>query len=144
MVRLQEVGGELVKITHGFTLHCDELLSNNLEINWGIGENWHINPKGEFISVVCTDDPAFDPKPPPAPVDKICAEAWGDYNGESWSKIAFCLGDAGEPGGKNDKASMTITPPGGGPPVLEVSWDVIVSGNIQAHYDQPHGSNWNK
>lgn len=127
-----------VKITHGFTLHCDQRLSNNLEVNWG-GNQWHINPKGVLSDVSCTDDPLVAEEPPPAPFDKLCAKARGRYNGELGYKIDFCLQDAGEPGGKNDKASMTITGPLGGL-VLEVPWGLTESGNLQAHYDQPHKS----
>jgi hypothetical protein len=35
-----------------------------------------------------------------------------------------------------DMASMLITGPRGA--VLTVPWDYTVSGNLQAHYDQPH------
>jgi hypothetical protein len=131
VVRLQ---GD-VKITHGFTLHCDERLSNNLEINWE-GNQWHINPKGVLEDVACTDDPSITEEPPPAPFDTFCATAMGLYNGEEGYQIEFCLQDAGEPGGKMDMASMSIT--GSSGPVLTVLWDYTVSGNLQAHYDQPH------
>lgn len=124
-----------VKITHGFTLHCDQKLSNNLEVNW-LGNKWHINPKGVLSNVSCTDDPAVEPDPPPAPFDTFCGTATGDYNGQSGYWIDFCLQDAGEPGGKNDRASMTIQGPDG--IVLAIGEDFIVSGNLQAHYDQPH------
>jgi hypothetical protein len=29
-------------------------------------------------------------------------------------------------------------------PVLDVSGFMIRGGNLQAHYDQPHGNNWNR
>jgi hypothetical protein len=51
--------------------------------------------------------------------------------------------DAGEPGGKGDMAGLTIRSPGGAV-VLEASFDFTLTGNIQAHYDQPHGSKPNK
>jgi hypothetical protein len=131
-----------IKITHGFTLHCDELLSNNLEINHG-GDQWHINPKGEFLDVSCWDDPAVDPEPPPAPVDNIEATARGRWNGQPGYTVHFHLMDAGEPGGKGDMAGLTIRSPGGAV-VLEAAFDFTLTGNIQAHYDQPHGSKPNK
>ena len=131
VVRLQDD----VKITHGFTLHCDQRLSNNLEVNWA-GNQWHINPKGVLWDVSCTDEPEVEPDPPPAPFDTFCGTARGDYNGQSGYWIDFCLQDAGEPGGKNDRASMTIRGPDG--IVLLIPEDFIVSGNLQAHYDQPH------
>ena len=35
-----EIGG--IYVTRGFTIHCDLVLSNNLEINWP-GNKWHID-----------------------------------------------------------------------------------------------------
>ena len=142
VVRLKAVGDdEVIKITHGFTLHCDELLSNNLEVNHG-GDKFHINPKGEFDMVGCWDNPAVDPEPPPAPVDNIRAIATGRWNGVDGYKIRIHLEDAGEPGGKLDKAGLVIYKDGD--VVLRANFDYTVSGNIQAHYDQPHGSKPNK
>lgn len=34
---------------------------------------------------------------------------------------------------------IQIFPPGGGSPVVNIPLQVIQNGNIQAHYDQPHG-----
>lgn len=141
VIRMQEVGGETVKITHGFTLHCDITLSNNLEINWA-GNQWHLD-KESLENVVCTDEPDVHPEPPPAPFDTFYAFAMGRYNGMPGYQIEFVLQDAGEPGGKSDKAGMRITSPGG-EVVLFVDFDYTVSGNLQAHYDQPHGSKANK
>lgn len=136
------VDGELVevKFTHGFTLHCDIVLSNNLEINWG-GNQWHIE-KESLENVFCIDDPAVAPEPPAAPFDTFISNAWGRLNGVWGSYIAFTLQDAGEPGGKNDKAGLAIWAVGADPsvdaPVVVVPFDYTVHGNIQAHYDQPH------
>ena len=132
---MQDVAGDVTKITHGFTLHCDITLSNNLEVNWA-GNRWHLE-KESLSSVVCSDDPSVDPEPPAAPFDTFCATAMGRYNGVWGYQIDFCLQDAGEPGGKSDKAGMTITGPGGGV-VLDVPFDFTMTGNLQAHYDQPH------
>lgn len=136
------VDGQLVDVTftHGFTLHCDILLSNNLEVNWG-GSQWHIE-KESLENVFCIDDPAVSPEPPAAPFDTFIANAWGRLNGVWGSYIAFTLVDSGEPGGKNDKAGLSIwavgADPSVDPPVVYVPLDYKVSGNIQAHYDQPH------
>ncbi|MEJ2678815.1 MAG: hypothetical protein P8174_07045 [Gemmatimonadota bacterium] len=140
-----------VKVTHGFTLHCDVRLSNNLEINWG-GNQWHLE-KESLENISCIDDPTVSPEPPKAPFDTFIADAWGslrlgDGPSVAGAYISFELQDSGEPGGKNDRASIAIWAPGADPavdaPVLSVPFDFIVNGNIQAHYDQPHGSNWNK
>lgn len=140
-VRLQEIGGETVRITHGFTLHCDIELSNNLEINWD-GNQWHLE-KESLENVSCTDEPEIAPEPPAAPFDTFRASAIGRYNGVPGFEIAFTLQDAGEPGGRGDKAGMTIVAPNGDV-VLDVPFDFTVGGNLQAHYDQPHGSNVNR
>ncbi len=138
------INGELVqvKFTHGFTLHCDNLLSNNLEINWG-GNQWHIE-KESLEHIECLDAPDVAPEPPPAPFDTFIAAATGRLNGEWGSHIAFTLQDAGEPGGKNDKAGLAIWAVGDDPhstdPIIVVPFDYIVNGNLQAHYDQPHGN----
>jgi hypothetical protein len=146
VIRMLSDIGEKVKLTHGFTLHCDVALSNNLEINWA-GNQWHIE-KENLWDVLCVDEPGVDPEPPPAPFDTFIAKATGRLNGVWGSYIEFTLQDAGEPGGKNDKAGMTIwapgVSPGSGEPELYVPFDFTVSGNLQAHYDQPHGFKPNK
>ena len=58
-------------MTHGFKLHCDiEIGPNNLEINWGPGNHFHLE---ELTSVTCSDDPAIEP-PPPAPTSTPTSE----------------------------------------------------------------------
>ena len=136
-VRLLADNGDLVRVTNGFTLHCDVLLSNNLEINWA-GNQWHLE-KESLTDVSCTDDPLVNPEPPVAPFDTFEAMAVGRYNGVWGYPIHFILQDSGEPGGKADKAMMEIRDPDG-MVVLSVPWDVIVNGNVQAHYDQPNGN----
>ncbi|PYQ67730.1 MAG: hypothetical protein DMF54_03455, partial [Acidobacteria bacterium] len=55
------------RVTHGFELHCDpEVGPNNLEINWGPGNHFHLE---DLTSAVCTDDPNIAPPPPPAGFD---------------------------------------------------------------------------
>jgi len=126
-----------VKITKGFTLHCDILLSNNLEINWPGGNNWHLTKPIE--SATCVDDPAINPEPPPAPFDTFFGTATGSLNGVEGSFIEFILIDAGEPGGKNDQVAIQIhTGDASTPLALDVPLQFTTGGNIQAHYDQPH------
>lgn len=132
--------GEEVKVTNGFTLHCDITLSNNLEINWA-GNRWHIEK--ENIVPFCWDNELVDPEPPPAPFDTFEGEAIGYLNGEWGSRIEFVLVDYGEPGGKNDRGAMIIWDKDGNQ-VLEVEEGQLSHGNLQAHYDQPHGCNVNK
>jgi len=48
-----------IKLTRGFTIHCDLILSNNLEINWsGTGRQNQFHML-EHTSAICTDDPAI-------------------------------------------------------------------------------------
>lgn len=146
--RMTGGGGQItiddVRITRGFTLHCDITLSNNLEINWP-DNKWHINKP--LTRATCLDDPAIEPAPPRAPFDTFLGEGEGRLNGVDGSIVRFTFVDSGEPGGKEDRSTIMIWAPGDDPdtdtPVLEVD-GLLDHGNLQAHYDQPHGSNWNK
>lgn len=130
------------RVTRGLTLHCDIILSNNLEINWRGGNKWHLE-KESLSSVTCIDDPAFQEEPPRAPFNTFIAEAVGRLNGVDGSIIRFKFIDDGEPG-RTDEAHFRIWAPGDDPdtdtPVLEVGGQ-LDGGNLQAHFDQPHGSN---
>jgi hypothetical protein len=124
-----------IKVTGGFTIHCDITLSNNIEINWP-GNKWHLTKP--ITSAICLDDPNVDHGPPAAPFDTFIGEGLGELNGVPGYLIQFTFVDAGEPG-KNDVATIQIFPPGGGAPVLDIGPLNISKGNLQAHYDQPHG-----
>lgn len=128
-----------VHVTRGFTIHCDLALSNNVEVNWPDGNQWHIDKP--LTSAVCIDDPNVEPAPPPAPFDTFIGEGIGRLNGVDGSFIRFTFVDSGEPGGKSDLATILIWAPGADPdvddPVLSVD-GFLDHGNIQAHYDQPH------
>jgi hypothetical protein len=41
-IRFDDLGGMPVHVTRGLTIHCDLLLSNNLELNWGKGDKFHM------------------------------------------------------------------------------------------------------
>jgi len=132
-------GGQTVEIgdiyvTRGFTLHCDVLLSNNLEINWP-GNKWHTDKP--FTVVECLDDPAITPNPPDAPVDTYIGEGTGTLNGVEGATASITFKDSGEQGGKNDFASIRITD-ANGVVVLDLPLSPLTNGNIQAHFDQPH------
>lgn len=124
-----------VKITRGFTIHCDIILSNNLEINWK-GNKWHIDKP--LTKATCIDDPAYREQPPVAPFNTFIGEGIGRLNGVDGSKVYFTFIDAGEPG-KNDKAAIKIIAPDGVTVALDIPLSLLDHGNIQAHYDQPHG-----
>ena len=118
-----------VKVTRGFTIHCDNLLTNNLEVNWGGGNNFHMR-KNTLTSVVCSRP--NDPTPPASPVSRIQASAVGQCNGLP-ANISFILEDHGEPG-TNDRAELIIS----GGCTLNLTLATLDGGNIQAHFDQPH------
>ena len=127
------VGG--ARISRGLTLHCDLLLSNNLEINWQ-GNQFHMNE--HLTTLECSDDPAIIQAPPPAPLDTMRGTGEGRYNGESGYTVEFTLQDYGEPG-RNDRAALKVYPTGNpGSPVLNVPLQLLTNGNLQAHFDQPH------
>ena len=120
------------RVTHGFELHCDLGIGpNNLEINWGPGNNFHLDA---LTSVTCSDDPAIEPPPPGADFDTYSATGTGSCNGVPGATITFTLTDAGEPGGgknaPNDTATFQITCADG--LTLSVSSD-LKKGNQQAH-----------
>jgi len=126
-----------VKVTKGLTLHCDILLSNNLEINWPGGNNWHLTKPIETAD--CIDDPNINPEPPAAPFDTFKGTATGMLNGVEGSFIEFIFVDAGEPGGKNDMVELKIHSGDASTPLfLDVPLQFTTGGNLQAHYDQPH------
>lgn len=139
--RMTGGGGQIiigdVFVSRGFTIHCDILLSNNLEINWP-GNMWHLDKP--LTSAECVDDPLVDPEPPPAPFDTFIGEGTGRLNGVDGSVVKFTFVDAGEPGGRNDRAQIQVFAPDG-TLVLNVPMSFLDRGNLQAHFDQPHGSN---
>ena len=125
--------GEVV--TFGLTLHCDIILSNNLEINWP-GHKWHLTKP--ITSAICTDDPLIAPPPPVAPIDTFEGEAFGELDGVGNSKVVFKVQDAGEPG-SDDTVEITVFQPGSSTVALHITSQKLSVGNWQMHYDQPHG-----
>ena len=124
-----------VKVTRGFTIHCDLLLSNNLEINWQ-GNQFHMEE--HIKTVACTDSPEIIQFPPAAPVDTIIGVGKGRFNGVDGYTIEFTLIDAGEPGTEDEAAFLIYETEHPTNVVLDVQLQTITGGNIQAHYDQPH------
>jgi hypothetical protein len=123
-----------IKVTRGFTLHCDAILSNNFEVNWAGGNNFHMykNP----TDVVCTL--LADPNPPDAPVNKIVINGFGSLNGTENVPFTLALVDNGEKAGAPaDQAYININGVNltGGSVAAPLPID---GGNIQAHFDQPH------
>lgn len=136
-----DVGG--ASVTAGLQIHCHQLKSNNFEINWGNGNKFHM---ADVQTVTCFDSPIVTPQPPRAPIDTMVAVGFGRYNNVDGYTIEFTLVDSGEPGKKNlDMAGMLIYRTANpAEVVLNVPLQIITGGNLQAHYDQPHGGNGNK
>jgi len=123
------------RITGGLTIHCDLLLSNNLEVNWP-DNRFHMTE--HLTTVECSDDPNITQAPPNAPLDTLVGVGTGRYNGVPGYTIEFKLVDAGEPG-RNDKAALRIFEAANpANVVLNVPLQLLDTGNLQAHYDQPH------
>ena len=122
-----------IKVTRGFTLHCDALLSNNFEVNWAGGNNFHID-KNQPASCSFINDP----NPPDAPVNRIEIHGEGTLNGVPGISVILVLIDNGEKNGAPADQSYIeincVNLTGGStaaPPPID-------GGNIQAHFDQPH------
>jgi hypothetical protein len=129
-----------VKITRGLTIHCDLLLSNNLEINWGNGQGAHQFHLLEHLTTIeCSDDPDIAQPPPAAPLDTLVGIGTGRFDGEEGYTIEFTLVDGGEPGRGDDAMRIliyeTLNP---GNVILDIPLTPMNGGNLQAHADQPH------
>jgi hypothetical protein len=124
-----------VSVTRGLTIHCDLLLSNNLEVNWG-GNRFHLTE--HLTTVACTDDPNIIQAPPGAPLDTLIGVGTGRYNNVAGYTIWFTLVDAGEPGSSDRMAIRIFETANPANVVLNVPLQVLSGGNLQAHYDQPH------
>jgi hypothetical protein len=124
------------RVTRGLTVHCDLLLSNNLEVNWN-GNSFHMTE--HLLTVECSDDPLIIQDPPAAPLDTLIGVGIGDYNNQAGFTIEFTLVDAGEPGRDVDKAALLIFETGNpGNVILDVPLQLLTGGNLNAHFDQPH------
>ena len=133
-------GGKQVRVgeasvTRGLTIHCDLLLSNNLEVNWG-GNHFHMTT--HMTTVACTDDPSIIQSPPTAPLDTLIGVGTGRYNGADGYTIQFTLVDAGEPGAFDKMSIVIFETANPANVVLNVPLQFMTTGNLQAHYDQPH------
>ena len=138
-----QINANDVKVTRGFTLHCDALLSNNFEVNWkdANGNAHHFHTDKNPAVTECSK-PVI-PNPPNADVSRIVIiDQPGKLDGENdpTHLITIVLEDWGEPG-TADRAYIAIT---GIPPLTfgsVASPALIDGGNIQAHLDQPHKNN---
>lgn len=126
---------DTVRVTKGLTIHCDLLLSNNLEVNWP-GHKFHMLE--HMVTVQCSDDPAITQAPPAAPLDTLIGVGRGRYDGMDGYTIEFTLIDAGEPGSSDAAALRIYETANPANVVLDLPLTTLSGGNLQAHYDQPH------
>jgi hypothetical protein len=124
-----------VRVTRGLTIHCDLLLSNNLEVNWG-GNSFHMTE--HITTVACSDDPNIIQAPPAAPLDTLIGVGTGRYNNQDGYTIEFTLRDYGEPGTDDQMAIKIYKTASPSTVVLNVPLQKLSGGNLQAHFDQPH------
>lgn len=124
-----------VKITRGLTIHCDLVLSNNLEVNWPANK---FHTTEHLTTVECSDDPEIIQAPPPAPLDTLIGVGTGRWNGNPGYTIEFTLQDWGEPGGSDRMAILIYETANPSNVKLNVPLQLLTGGNLQAHYDQPH------
>lgn len=127
-----------VSVTRGLTIHCDLLLSNNLEVNWG-GNKFHMTE--HLSTVACTDDPGIVQTPPRAPLDTLIGVGTGRYNNVAGYTVQFTMVDAGEPGTNDRMGILIFETANPANVVLNVPLQTMTTGNLQAHYDQPHKRN---
>ena len=125
-----------LKVTRGFTLHCDELLSNNFEVNWKSGGTTHNFHTDKNPAVAECSKPVV-PNPPAADVSRIVIlDQPGSLDGEDGHLITIVLEDHGEPG-TADRAYIAVD--GTALTLGSVLAPALIDGgNIQAHFDQPH------
>jgi hypothetical protein len=124
-----------VRVTRGLTIHCDLLLSNNLEVNWG-GNRFHMTE--HVTTVECSDSPFIIQAPPVAPLDTLIGVGTGRYNNQDGYTIEFTLQDFGEPGTDDRMAIKIFQTANPANVVLNVPLQKLSGGNLQAHFDQPH------
>jgi hypothetical protein len=125
-----------VSVTRGLTIHCDLVLSNNLEINWSGGNHFHMEE--HLVTIACIDSPNIDQTPPVAPLDTLIGTGIGKYNNADGYSIQFTLVDAGEPGTEDQMAIRIFETANPANVVLNVPLQFLTGGNLQAHADQPH------
>jgi hypothetical protein len=123
------------RVTRGLTVHCDLLLSNNLEVNWG-GNKFHMEE--HLTTVECSDSPEIIQFPPAAPLDTLIGIGRGRYNNEDGYTIEFTFVDYGEPGSSDRAALRIYRTANPADVVLDIPLQLLSGGNLQAHYDQPH------
>jgi hypothetical protein len=98
---------------------------NTLEVNWGMGNNFHLDA---LTNVSCFLDPSISAGQPSSDFNTMIGSGTGTLNGAP-ATISFEFTDAGEPG-TSDRASVIIE---SGATTFTVPLTVLDNGNQQAH-----------
>ena len=120
------------RITHGFELHCDaNSLPNNLEVNWGPGNRFHLDT---LDTAICTENPDESPNPPAAGFTDYYGTGTGSFNGAPGYHALWRFSDAGEPGTSDRVYYFIVWDPAFTTPVLSTDGAAFLTfGNHQAH-----------
>jgi len=119
-------GKDAKRSSWGFQIRCDAS-QGNFQYQDHNGGNFHLTSVG---TVVCTDDPAVNPRVPGADFDTLRLTGTGRWNGVGGHTIEATLVDAGEPG-SNDSIVVTVKTAGG--VVVSTLSGKLSGGNHQAH-----------
>ena len=126
-----------IVVSNGLTMHCDKILSNNINVVWkDLNDvNHHFHLEDHLTTISCIDTSISQP-PPAAPLDTMVGTGTGTFDNQSGYSIEFTFIDGGEGSGAIDRIALRIFQ--GGNVVLNFPLTDIIKGNLQAHFDQPH------
>jgi len=128
-----------IVISTGLTMHCDLILSNNLNVVWkDLNDvNHHFHLEEHLTTVGCTDAANINQPPPDAPLDTMIGTGIGKFDNTDGYSIQFTFVDGGEGSNAVDRISLRIFL--GNTVVLNTNGLVdVIKGNLQAHFEQPH------
>lgn len=132
---MDNLTGERVKVTHGFSLHCRTATDpQRLQVNWSGGNSFHLT---ELEDSYCAEE-GYDQEMPRAPFDTYYGEGTGRLSVDGDKQIGRAVWrfvDDGEPGGANanggDELLINVYDEDG---VLVMHADgQLTKGNHQAH-----------
>jgi hypothetical protein len=92
-------------------------------------------------TVSCSDDPLITQAPPAAPLDTLVGVGRGRYQNQEGYTVHFTFQDHGEPGTYDKAAILIFETANPANVILNIPLSQITSGNLQAHFDQPHKGN---
>lgn len=127
--------GDTVKVTHGFTLHCRTATDpQRLQVNWSGGNSFHLT---ELEDSYCAEE-GYDQENPRAPFDTYYGEGTGRLttrDGKETGYATWRFVDDGEPGGANENGGdeLLIEVYNSDGVLVMFADGQITKGNHQAH-----------